>query len=124
MHYFLFNSSGRRCFWAVSAAAGFKFDGRFAAFGPIKPDSAAVPRALGFRGDNAPALDAGGGSGTILLANGISPVTLLLIVGWPVGVDRPILSIGSLSGKPRMGDVSFPSVWRRAFSCFACTERK
>lgn len=85
-----------------------------------------VCRARGFKGDKAPVLDGIVGSGTALGAV-MSPVTLRRIGGRPVGVPRPLdsnESVGLSSGKPTIGDVSFPSACLRAFSCFDCTDRK
>jgi len=80
----------------------------------------------GLSGDRAPVL--AGGFGTELGGNGTSPVTLLLIGGRPTGAFLPVFSIESTNfssgSAPRIGEVSLPMACLRAFSCFACTERK
>lgn len=114
-----------RCFCAcVKTAAGFRFEGALVleAMSPVK---APGTLALGFKGDSAPALDEAGCIGTILLGTVTSPVTRLRIGGRPVGVDLPFSkSLIFSSGKPRIGDESFPKACLLDFSCFAWTDRK
>jgi len=96
------------------------FEGTLA-LGPMSPVNAPGTLALGFRGDNALALDGAGCEAGIL---GTSPVTRLRIGGRP-GVDLPFSkSLIFSSGKPSIGDESFPKACLRAFSCFAWTARK
>jgi hypothetical protein len=91
----------------------------------MSPVKAPGTLALGFKGDNAPALDGAGWIETVLLGIVMSPVTRLRIGGRPVGVDLPFSkSLIFSSGKPRIGDESFPKACLLDFSCFAWTDRK
>lgn len=121
--------SVRRCF---CAACIVELNGP-----PVCVDSADAksppgePLARGFSGDSTPDPERVGKPG--FMGIGISPVTFRR-TGGRIEDDAPVpwvrltpgeVSLGlSLSENPENGVVSVPRACRRAFSCFACTDRK